>query len=1170
MKKTIYHLVRKAVCLLCILAVTGSLAFAQSGITVNFKQTPLKEVLDYITSQSKYKFVYTDALNVNNYKVTIQSSNESLDGLFSKLFAGTGISWTIKGNQVILVANDRQKSNSTTPKKIMKISGIISEDGSNETIPGAAIKNITRNTITASDDQGNYTIDAQEGDILMVTCIGMADKQVSVGSVPIIDIVLKTDMITLEDVVVTGYQTLSKERATGSYAVVTSKKLENKLQPSLKSIMEGQSAGVVLTKDGSIEIRGVSTIQGVKEPLIVVDGYPLIGEGVGLESINPEIIENITILKDAVAASIYGARASNGVIVVTTKQAKKDSFSLNYKGTYSVTLKPDMSKLNLASVEDYMDAELDLYQQNPNSAWSSYSGYNKISDYAYLLMAKERGLMSAQEADAQIAALKQNNSLKQIEKYLLKPKQSQQHNLTLSSGTSTNQFISSLRYSKEYGNLVKNDNSSFIADINNTWKPTKWFTFRIISNINYSRSHSTNEQYTSFTQWTAGSRILPYTNLYDDNGNPTPITPVGQRRLEKYETYPGMKPVDYHPETDLSKYVTTAETLRLRLGGDINIKFFEFLNGSVGGSWIKGNIKNRTIADAESFVMRTAYNDGTSASNAVKHYIPEGGRIDENRGTTDSWVIRAQLNYNQSFKGDKHKVSVMAGSEVSKDTYEYSYMPTRLGYNPVSATYNNGFYPSDYNNNTNNMKGDMLFGKQPTYLGSISYGNNYGVRDNRFVSWYGNGSYEYNNRYILTGSVRLDLTNFFGTDPKYRYKPTWSVGGTWKLSNENFFSGLKDIFNRLNIRASYGVNGNISLSYTPYLILSVGSHNPTTGGVSYGISSYPNNQLRWERTGIFDVGLDASLFENRLNISFDYYNKKSTDLIVSDSIDETKGTTAIPQNVGGVTNQGFEITLNADVIKGKQFSWNSNLITSYNTSNVDYYNVKRAYFGSYATASSILVQGYPMNGFWGAKFAGLDNKGTALFYNHNGEKVEGGSLEADDAIYLGTYRPKVDMSWTNTFSYKNFDLSFMFIGKFGHKYRKDCFSGSNYNSRYVGQRWKQAGDEEKTIYPVLKSWNMDMFYFPYSDILVGNANYVKLRDLTLSYNLPKSVLKSIKLSSAKIYFQTRNLFYITAKGVDIDPETAELNASGTGAMTAQAYTSLQLRPEFYFGVMINL
>lgn len=1162
---------RKAVCILCLLAVTGSLAFAQSGITVNFKQAPLKEVLDYITSQSKYKFVYTDALDVNNYKVTIQSSNESSNELFSKLFAGTGISWTIKGNQIILVADSNKPMPRENQKIIMKIRGVIKEDGSNETIPGVAIKNITRKTITASDDQGNYTIDAQEGDILVVTCIGMEDKQIIVRSIPVIDIVLKTEMITLEDVVVTGYQTLSKERATGSYAVVTSKKLENKLQPSLKSIMEGQSAGVVLTKEGAIEIRGVSTIQGVKEPLIVVDGYPLIGQGVGLESINPDMIENITILKDAVAASIYGARASNGVIVVTTKQAKKDAFSLNYKGTYSVTLKPDMSKLNLASVEDYMDAELDLYYQSPNSAWSSYSGYYKISDYAYLLMAKERGLMSAAEADAQIAALKQNNSLKQIEKYLLKPKQSQQHNLTLKSGTATNQFISSLRYAKEYGNLVKNDNSNFIADINNTWKPTKWFTFRIISNINYTSSHYTYEQYTSLTQYTASSRILPYSNLYDDNGNPIPITPVGQRRLEKYRTYPGMKPVDYHPDTDLSKHVTTAESLRVRLGGDININFFEFLNGSVGGSWIKGNIKNRSIADAESFVMRTAYNDGTSASNAVKHYIPEGGKIDENRGTTDSWVIRAQLNYNQSFEDDRHKVSIMAGSEVSKDTYEYSYMPTRLGYNPVSATYNNGFYPSDYNNNTNNMRGDMLFGKQPTYLGSVSYGYNYGVRDNRFVSWYGNGSYEYNNRYIVTGSVRLDLTNFFGTDPKYRYKPTWSVGGTWKLSNENFFSGLKSMFNRLNLRASYGVNGNISLSYTPYLILSVGSHNPTTGGVSYGISSYPNNQLRWERTGIFDVGLDASLFDSRLNISFDYYNKKSTDLIVSDSIDETRGTTSIPQNVGGVTNKGFEITLNADIIKGKQFSWNSNLITSYNTSNVDYYNVKRAYFGSYATAASILVQGYPMNGFWGAKFAGLNNKGTALFYNHNGEKVEGGSLKADDAIYLGTYRPKVDMSWTNTFSYKNFDISFMFIGKFGHKYRKDCFSGSNYNNRYVGQRWKKAGDEEKTIYPVLKSWNMDMFYFPYSDILIGNASYVKLRDLTIAYNLPKSVLQSIKLNSAKLYFQTRNLFHITSKGVDIDPETAELNVSGgTGAMTAQAYTSLQLRPEFYFGIMINL
>jgi len=218
-----------------------------------------------------------------------------------------------------------------------------------------------------------------------------------------------------------------------------------------------------------------------------------------------------------------------------------------------------------------------------------------------------------------------------------------------------------------------------------------------------------------------------------------------------------------------------------------------------------------------------------------------------------------------------------------------------------------------------------------------------------------------------------------------------------------------------------------------------------------------------------------------------------------------------------------------------------------------------------------LVQGYPMDGLWGGKFAGLDNTGTASYYNVKGEKVAGGSLTAKDAVYLGTLRPKVDMSFTNTFRYRNFEASFMFIAKLGHKLRKDNFSGSNYINRHVGERWRVAGDEAKTIYPKLTSWNMDMFYFPYSDVLVANANYVKLRDLSISYYLPKNLIGTLGLSNVKLYFQTRNLFYIAAKGVDIDPETAEVNTSnGSGSMTNQAYTSLQLRPEFYFGISINL
>lgn len=1150
----------------------SSYGLSAQVIKFNFNKVPLKTALSEIENKTDYKFVYSSALPNVNQTVTMfysLTSQEKINDLLQKLFDGKSIKWEVRDKSIILIP----AATKTIPSsKLESINGVIKDD-KGEPLAGVAVKNESMNTIIASDINGNYTIKAKEGDKLSFSLIGMETYYTSAGKNTVLNIPMKMDVIALNDVVVTGYQTLSKERSTGSYSVVTAQKIENKLQPSLKSIMEGQSAGVVLTKDGTIEIRGVSTISGTTAPLIVVDGYPLIGDNVGMESVNPDNIENITILKDAVAASIYGARASNGVIVITTKSAKGGKFNISYKGTYSVTLKPDISKLNLASTTDYMDAELDLYNQNPNSSYSNYNSYYKLSDYAYLLMAKNKGLLSAEEADKQISALKSNNSLKEIEKYLLKPKQSQQHNLSLSSSSETNVLNAAFRYTKEYGNLKDNDNSRYIVDISNTWKPNQWFSVRTFANINYTEDNSTVETYQSLTSFSSGSKIYPYTNMYDDNGNILPWTPVGQRRLDKYNTYAGMKPITYHPETDMPLNTNYSENLQVRLGGDINAKFCSFLSGSVGGSWIKGSIKNTTIYDAASFTMRTAYNDGTSSSNPTKHYIPEGGFINESRGTIESWVIRGQINYKQSFNNEKHRLSAIIGSEVSKDTYEYTYLPTRLGYDPVSASYNSGFSIHDYKNNTNNMNGDMLFNKQPANLSSynLKYGDNYAVRDNRFVSWYGNASYEYNNKYILTGSVRLDLTNFFGTDPKYRYKPTWSVGGTYKLAEEEYFSGLKNIFNRFNIRASYGVNGNISLNYTPFLILSVGSYDPTMGGVSYGIKSYPNNQLRWEKTNIIDIGLDFAMFNNRLSVDLDYYHKKSTDLIVSDAVDATTGVTSLPQNVGGVTNQGVEVTIAGDIVKNKNFTYNSSLICSFNKSMVNSYNVTRSYFGSFATASSILVEGYPMNGFWGAKFAGLDKTGTALFYNSKGEKVQGGSLSAEDAVYLGTYRPKVDLSWTNSFKYKNLEASFMFIGKFGHKYRKDCFSGSNYNNRHVGERWKKAGDEANTIYPVLKSWNMDMFYFPYSDVLIGNASYVKLRDLTIGYNLPNKIIKKIGLSNLKIYFQSRNLFYITAKGVDIDPETAELNISGgTGAMTAQGYTSLQLRPEFYFGLSINL
>lgn len=1139
---------------------------AQS-LNLSFKNTRISDILTEITEQTGYEFAYSNVLKEIEQKVDFEYKSTGIETALNRLFEGRGIVFEIKGKQVILAPANM--AGSVPAQKVIPVKGVV-RDEFGEPVPGVVIKARNSDKYAVTEADGSFSMASVPSTaILDVTSMGMKSLEVPVNGRQMIELSMAADVVALEDVVVTGYQTLSKERATGSFSVVSSEKIQNKLQADVKSVLEGQSAGVVLTKDGDIEIRGVSTISGVKTPLIVVDGYPLIGEGLGLESINPDIIENVTVLKDAVAASIYGSRASNGVIVVTTKKAKEGTFSVSYKGRYSVTLKPDLDDLHMASVEDYMDAELQLYNESPNGFYSDYNGYYLMSDYQYILMAMDNGLMSRSDGEAMIEQLKNNNVLDEIQKYLLRPKQSHQHNVSLMSGTEKNQFSASMRYAEEFDNLPNNKNTSMIFDINNTWSPVDWFNFRLLANITYNKDYATVETIETYTSF--DSKIFPYTNMYDDNGNAIPWEAVGQRRIDTYHTYPGMKSVYYHPETDLPLNMTTTNNLQIRLGGDMNVKFTKWLTGSFGGSWVKGSNGSRTVYDGESFKMRTAYNDATSQTNPTMHYLPEGGMITENRGTIDTWVLRGQLNYNQSFDNDKHRITAMLGTEISKDTYETVYMPSRVGYNSVSASYNSGFNALDYNNNANNMSGDMLFGRKPVNLYSVSMGSNYAVRDNRFVSWYGNASYELMNKYILSGSVRLDLTNFFGTDPKFRYKPTWSVGGTWKISEEDFFAGAKDVVDRLYLRASYGINGNISLNNTPYLILSVGSYDETMGGVSYGISSYPNNQLRWERTQIFDVAFDLSMFNNRLNATVDFYNKLSTDLIASDEVDETTGTSSLTQNVGSLRNTGFEVALGGDIIRNSNFVWNSNLIASYNTSKVLKYNIARSYFTSYGKATGLLVEGYPMDGFWGARFSRIDETGTALYFNAAGEEVAGGSLKAADAIYLGTSRPPLDMSWTNSFKFGNFEASIMFIGKFGAKYRKDAFVGSNYNNRYVGQRWREPGDEAYTIYPKLKSWNMDMFYYPYSDHLIASANYVKLRDLTFSYNLPQKAVKKIGLSNLKFYFQTRNLFYITAKGVDIDPEVMELNTGGgTGAMTNQAFASLPLRPEFYFGVQINL
>lgn len=269
-------------------------------------------------------------------------------------------------------------------------------------------------------------------------------------------------------------------------------------------------------------------------------------------------------------------------------------------------------------------------------------------------------------------------------------------------------------------------------------------------------------------------------------------------------------------------------------------------------------------------------------------------------------------------------------------------------------------------------------------------------------------------------------------------------------------------------------------------------------------------------------------------------------------------------------NNGVEFSVNADIIKKQDFVWNSVFNFSYNKNKVKTYNVTRMYTSQWASMAPILAEGYPADAMFGFKYAGLNDKGEALGYSANGEKDRLANLTTDDIIYLGTVRPKYDLSFTNAFKYKNVQLSFMFIAKLGHQYREDGFYGMNYQNRHVADRWQKPGDEATKKYPQLRSGSTEHWYFPYTDFLTGNASYMKLRDVTLAYTFPKHWLSSVGVNNVRAYFQARNIWTVTAKGTDIDPETAQVNMTGAyNNFTEQGFTSLPLRPEFYFGLSFS-
>jgi TonB-linked SusC/RagA family outer membrane protein len=1113
-------------------------------VSISTSESSLRSVLEDLQEQTGTYFMYHEADLNEDLIIELDLQNATLENVLDEICKQAPVEYEIIEDFVLLKKRAPEVKQPVQEEK-NKVKGKVTDD-QGIPLPGVSVVVKGTNIGVATNIDGEYTLEFDQKEaVLIFSFVGMMSQEIAYAGQVVQNVTLTADSEQMAEVVVTGYQTISKERATGSFSTIKSDVLETKLNADLTKAIEGMTTGLVTDNEGKITIRGASTFEAEAQPLIVLDGFPYDGD---LNSINSDNIENITILKDGVAASIYGARSANGVIVVTTKKGKKGDFRVSYKGTVSVTQKTNIDDLNRSSTSDYIDAQIAKFDSAPHYY---YPGPRPMAQVDYLLMQAGYGIITRESAMAEIDKLRGNNLYKEVEEHGLRNRFTHQHNINISGGGERNLFNASVNYFDERGEELMSESSRFIFDIKNTWKPKKYITFSTSANIVYRESEKSKTSLFGLVSTSGyGSNMQPYYRIVDDNGKPVENIEyyVSPSRRGVYESKTGMKPWHYSPLNDMREGTDETSDLQARLSAHLSIDIMKGLNVSVGGAWTRGNFNSKGYYSAESHVMRIAYNDGTSVTDPTKHYFPEGGMLDESRNINESFTFRTQINFNKSFNEDQHRVTAIVGNEIRRDEFDNAVLPAKVGYHPISGDYvfvDNSTINPYYSDNGN----DYLFGRWNSSIPSVSTGElNY--RDNRFVSWYGNGSYEYDNRFLLSGSVRLDLTNFFGTDDKYRYKPTWSAGGTYKLSNEKWFD--VDFISRLNLRASYGINGNISMTEGPFMILESSGYSQKAQGISYRIKSPANNQLRWEKTSTTNFGIDIALFKNRINLSVDAYRKHSTDLLAPDAVDATTGVSKLSKNAGEITNKGLEISLNADVVKNKTFRFNTIVNASYNKSNVDQYNVNRPYSTPYlwpGGSYGVNEAGYAMQGLWGFKGAPLSESGEAQAYNAEGELIHPNSVEKDDLVYLGTSIPKLNIAWTNTLNFRNFEASFMFIGSFGAKFWEDPFTGNNITNQNVSKAWKKPGDEAHTIYPKVSYFGSGWWYDK-ADHFVQSANYVKLRDVTLSYNVPKKLLETVGFNRAKVFVQGRNLMTFTASGVDNDPETR----------------GLPLKKEFYAGL----
>lgn len=1157
--------------------------------SVDYKGQTIEQVIKDLRSRTGYEFVYQKQVVEKVPAISCSYKNLNLKELLNRIIVDAAkLDYEIVKKTVVI------KKATTTKGQFFKknVTGMVTDENG-EPLVGAAIMNMGHSNGATTDVDGNFSILVEgKQPVLEISYVGYITKKVKINpNTPFVVVNLDPDATILDEVLVTGYQNIKRENATGSYQLISSKDLDKRHTATIMDNLEGQVPGLVAYSNGlngkgesALTIRGTSSFEARTNPLVVVDGLPIEGS---IETINPYNIANITVLKDAAAVAIYGARASNGVIVVTTKQASREKIEVDFNTDLTIHEKQDYSNMKWINAADLIELEQynfnamkkDADQTAFNSLVArSQSNYGALTPVMRMLLANHQGTLSDAEMNAQLGRLAKNDYRREWQDAYKRQEILQQYNLGL---RSRGKYLSSnieLNYkANNMGTVNEYDRTlhfSYRGDLN----ATKWLNLSFGTNIisNRGKSHAS-------TYFNGINAFQPYMSMYNADGTRAQMEGYILPDAEGIDNPAyGLKHVGFNLLDELDMNYAKSRNTNIRSFASATATILPGWTASAHFQYEDMYYKSNRHLENNSYYMRYLYNIYTMKStemvvdydpdtweeilvpvDVITHHIPDGGLLTTNTSEQAHYTFRAQTAYNNTF-AKKHAVDVLAGFEF-RETNTKTYQNILLGYDEQTQTNRNNLVNFQTLKDLSGSAG--VLGPNYTAYGAPE-GDSFRTSDilHRFYSIYFTGNYTYDRRYSASFSYRVDKTDLFGVDPEFRGRPLWSVGASWNIHNESWMKQYEWI-DALKLRASYGLTGNIDSSVSSYLTATL-NNEFVYGNLGATLDTPPNDQLRWEKTATFNIGADFSFFRNRLSGSIDYYNRYGSDLLTTTDLDPTTGWTQLTINNGKMTNKGIELQLNGQIIKPatrNDFGLSASFNIAYNKNEVTAVYHKPA--SGYTNLNAYtLHEGYPVHSLFSAVNGGIKYEDGIQYLgwkDKDGEThysgISSNDFTIDDAVYSGSLDPKVVSSFVPQISYAGFTLSAMFSYYGGHVMRANVNDWSTTGSEFGYKGLEESGALSSSLLNYWRSGDNTAYlangylgngkvvgYYSARnlDSNVVPADFLKIRNIVLGYDFPAKWCRSLGLGTITLRAQVNNLGTWARNKFGIDPE-ANSPISGT-------------------------